>query len=150
VGEPKTDYLTPAQRAALEAELVELEGPRRRAIAEAIKYARELGDLAENAEYHAAKDQQALLERRIQVLQARLSTAVTVEHNTDEHVGVGSIVELADEEGETMEVEISAVGGVSADSPLGSALLGAGVGDVVDVDAPRGSWKARVLGIRRA
>jgi transcription elongation factor GreA len=150
VGEPKTDYLTPAQRAALDAELVELEGPRRREIAEAIKYARDLGDLAENAEYHAAKDQQALLERRIQVLQDRLSTAVTVEHNTDEHVGVGSIVELADEEGETMEVEISAVGGVSADSPLGSALLGAGVGDVVDVDAPRGSWKARVLGIRRA
>jgi transcription elongation factor GreA len=149
VGEPKTDYVTPAQRAALEAELVELEGPRRRDIAEAIKYARELGDLAENAEYHAAKDQQALLERRIQVLQDRLSTAVTVEHDTDEHVGVGSIVELADEEGETMEVEISAVGGVSADSPLGSALLGAGVGDVVDVDAPRGSWKARVLGIRR-
>jgi transcription elongation factor GreA len=145
-----SEQLSPSQRAALEAELVELEGPRRREIAEAIKHAREFGDIAENAEYHAAKDQQALLERRIHVLKERLSTAVTVEHDTDEHVGVGSIVEVADEDGETMEVEISAVGGVSPDSPLGAALMGAGVGDVVDVDAPRGSWKARVVTIRRA
>jgi transcription elongation factor GreA len=117
---------------------------------EAIKVAREFGDLNENAEYHAARDQQALLERRIQMLKDRLTSAVTVEHDTDEHVGVGSIVEVADEDGETLEVEISSVGGVSPDSPLGSALLGAGVGDVVDVEAPRGSWKARVLTIRRA
>ena len=145
-----SEQLSPAQRGALEAELAALEGPRRREIAEQIKVAREFGDLNENAEYHAAKDQQALLERRIQVLKDRLSNAVTVEHDTDEHIGVGSIVEVADEEGEMLEVEISAVGGVSPDSPLGSALLGAGVGDVVDVDAPRGSWKARVLAIRRA
>jgi len=145
-----SEQLSPAQRGALEAELAELEGPRRRELAEQIKVAREFGDLNENAEYHAAKDQQALLERRIQVLKDRLSNAVTVEHDTDEHIGVGSIVEVADEEGEMLEVEISAVGGVSPDSPLGSALLGAGVGDVVDVDAPRGSWKARVLAIRRA
>jgi transcription elongation factor GreA len=150
VSEPRTERLTPSQRAALEAELVELEGPRRREIAEAIKIAREFGDLNENAEYHAAKDQQALLERRIQVLKDRLTNAVTVEHDSDEHIGVGSIVEVADENGETLEVEISSVGGVSPDSPLGSALLGAGVGDVVDVDAPRGAWKARVLAIRRA
>jgi transcription elongation factor GreA len=150
VSEPKAEHLTVAQREALENELAGLEGPKRREIAEAIKQAREFGDIAENAEYHAAKDQQALLERRIQVLKDRLTTAVTVEHDTDEHVGVGSIVELADEEGEKMEVEISAVGGVSPDSPLGNALLGANVGDVVNVAAPRGSWKARVLAIRRA
>jgi transcription elongation factor GreA len=150
MNEPRTEQLTPSQRSALEAELTELEGPRRREMAEAIKHAREFGDIAENAEYHAAKDQQALLERRIQVLKDRLSNSVTVEHDTDEHVGVGSIVEVADEDGETMQVEISSVGGVSPDSPLGAALMGAGVGDVVDVDAPRGSWKARVLAIRRA
>jgi transcription elongation factor GreA len=150
VGEQKAEQLTPAQRQALEDELVGLEGPRRREVAEAIKHAREFGDIAENAEYHAAKDQQALLERRIQVLKDRLSNSVTVEHDSDEHIGVGSFVEVADEDGETLEVEISAVGGVSPDSPLGSALLGAAVGDVVDVDAPRGSWKARVLAIRRA
>jgi transcription elongation factor GreA len=150
VGDPKTEFLTSAQRAALEAELAELEGPRRRAVAEAIKHAREFGDINENFEYNAAKDQQALLERRIAVLKDRLRHAVTVEHDTDEHVGVGSLVEVADEDGETIEVEISAVGGVSPESPLGRALMGASVGDVVDVEAPRGFWKARVLGIRRA
>ena len=73
---------------------------------------------------------------------------MTVEHDTDEHVGVGSIVEIEDERGERMEVEISSVGGVSPDSPLGQALW-VGVGDVVDVPAPRGSWKAKVVSIRR-
>jgi transcription elongation factor GreA len=150
VSEQKTEYLTPSQRTALEEELAELEGPRRKAIVEAIKTAREFGDLAENFEYHAAKNEQGLLERRITLLKERLQHAVTVEHDTDDHVGVGSIVEIADEDGEPMEVEISAVGGVSPDSPLGRALLGASVGDVVDVEAPRGAWKARVVGIRRA
>jgi transcription elongation factor GreA len=150
VSEPRTEYLTAAQRAALEAELAELEGPRRKAAIEAIKTAREFGDLTENFEYHAAKNEQGLLEARIAKLRARLNHAVTVEHDTDEHIGVGSIVEVADESGDTMEVEISAVGGVSPDSPLGRALLGAGLGDVVDVEAPRGAWKARVVGIRRA
>lgn len=149
MSEPKIEYLTPEQRAALEEELAELEGPRRAAIVEAIATARAFGDLAENFEYHAAKNEQGLLEARIRKLQGRLDHAVTVEHDTDEHVGIGSIVEIADEGGDTMEVEISAVGGVSPDSPLGRALIGAAVGDVVDVEAPRGSWKARVLGIRR-
>ncbi|HXF98075.1 MAG TPA: GreA/GreB family elongation factor [Gaiellaceae bacterium] len=147
--EPRTEYLTAAQRAALEAELAELEGPRRRQIAEAIKHAREFGDLAENFEYHAAKNEQALLERRIRLLRERLRHAVTVEHETDEHVGVGSIVEIEDESGDTLEVEISAVGGVSPDSPLGRALLGAAIGDEVEVEAPSGAWRARVLAIRR-
>jgi len=141
--------LTPDQRKALEAELEELEGPRRREIVEAIARAREFGDLAENFEYHAAKNEQGLLEARIAKLKDRLHHAVTVEHDTDDHVGVGSIVEVEDGDGETMEVEISAVGGVSPDSPLGAALMGATVGDVVDVEAPRGSWQARVLAIRR-
>ena len=149
MSEPKIEYLTPDQRAALEEELAELEGPRRAAIVEAIATARSFGDLAENFEYHAAKNEQGLLEARIRKLRERLNHAVTVEHDTDEQVGIGSMVEIADEAGDTMEVEISAVGGVSPDSPLGRALIGAAVGDVVDVEAPRGSWKARVLGIRR-
>jgi transcription elongation factor GreA len=142
--------MTPAQRDALAAELAELEGPRRAAVVQAIKTAREYGDLSENFEYHAAKNEQGLLESRIRTLRDRLDNAVVVEHDTDDHVGVGSIVEVADEHGETIEVEISAVGGVSPDSPLGRALLGAAVGDVVAVEAPRGAWKARVLAIRRA
>jgi transcription elongation factor GreA len=149
VSEPRTEYVTSAQRAALEAELAELEGPKRAAVVQAIKTAREHGDLSENFEYHAAKNEQGLLEARIRRLRARLLHAVVVEHDTDEHIGVGSLVEIADEEGETMEVEISAVGGVSPDSPLGRALLGAAVSDVVEVEAPRGAWRARVLAIRR-
>jgi transcription elongation factor GreA len=146
----RNETMTAAQRDALAAELAELEGPRRAAAVQAIKTAREFGDLAENFEYHAAKNEQGLLESRIRTLRDRLHNAVVVEHDTDDHVGVGSIVEVADDHGETIEVEISAVGGVSPDSPLGRALLGAAVGDVVDVEAPRGAWKARVLAIRRA
>jgi transcription elongation factor GreA len=150
MNEQRSEQLSPDQRTALEAELAELEGPRRREITEAIARAREFGDIAENFEYHAAKNEQGLLERRIHILKHRLHHAVTVEHQTDEHIGVGSIVEVEDGDGEKLEVEISAVGGVSPDSPLGRALMGAGVGDVVDVEAPSGSWKARVLAIRRA
>jgi transcription elongation factor GreA len=144
-----SEQLTPEQRSALEAELAELEGPKRKEVTEAIKRAREFGDIAENFEYHSAKNEQGLLERRIAILKDRLHHAVTVEHETDEHVGVGSIVEVEDGEGETLEVTISAVGGVSPDSPLGNALMGAALGDVVDVPAPSGSWQAKVVGIRR-
>ena len=86
---------------------------------------------------------------RIAKLRERLRSATVVEHDTDEHVGPGSIVEVADEDGETLEVTISSAGGVSTDSPLGAALMGATVGAVVEVNAPRGPWKARVLSIRR-
>jgi transcription elongation factor GreA len=144
------EHLTQAQRDALEADLADLEGPKRRAAVEAIKTARSFGDLSENFEYHAAKNEQGLLEARIRKLRHRLQHAVTVEHDTDEHIGVGSIVAIEDEGGEPMEVEISSVGGVSPDSPLGQALMGKGVGDVVDVPAPRGSWRAKVVSIRRA
>jgi transcription elongation factor GreA len=144
------EVLTQAQMDALQAELQELEGPRRAEAIEAIATARSFGDLSENFEYHAAKNEQGLLEARIAKLRERLRLATVVEHDTDDHVGPGSIVEVADEHGETIEVTISSVGGVSTDSPLGSALMGASVGAVVDVDAPRGAWKARVLSIRRA
>jgi transcription elongation factor GreA len=150
MSQQKNEQLTADQRSALEAELAELEGPRRREITEAIARAREFGDIAENFEYHAAKNEQGLLERRIHILKDRLHHAVTVDHQTNEHVGVGSIVEVEDGDGEKMEVEISAVGGVSPDSPLGRALMGAVVGAVVDVEAPSGSWKARVVGITRS
>lgn len=148
--EQRQEVVTAEQKAALEAELTELEGPRRAAAIEAIATARAFGDLSENFEYHAAKNEQGLLEARIAKLRDRLHHAVVVDHDTDDHVGPGSIVEIADEQGEVMEVTISAVGGVSVDSPLGRSLLGAAVGDVVEVEAPRGSWKATIRTIRRA
>jgi transcription elongation factor GreA len=148
----QSEVLTETQREALAAELAELEGPKRKAVVEAIATARGFGDLSENFEYHAAKNEQGLLEARIRTLRARLDGAtIQEEHEVDASaVSVGSIVELVDEGGEKMEVEISSVGGVSPDSPLGRALLGAKAGDTVDVEAPRGAWKARVLSLRRA
>ncbi|MBA2294404.1 MAG: GreA/GreB family elongation factor [Actinobacteria bacterium] len=144
------ELLTREQRQALDTELAELEGPRRAAAIEAIATARSFGDLSENFEYHAAKNEQGLLEARIAKLRDRIQASVVVDHDTDDNVGPGSIVEIADEDGEVMEVTIASRGGVSSDSPLGTALLGAAVGDVVDVAAPRGTWRATVRSIRRA
>jgi transcription elongation factor GreA len=142
--------MTQSQRDALVAELAELEGPKRREIVEAIAVARGYGDLSENFEYHAAKNEQGLLERRITILRNRVENAVIVEGGSDGVVGVGSHVEVEDETGHRFEVELSSVGGVSPDSPLGSALLGAKVGDSVPVQAPKGSWTAKVLSVRSA
>ena len=148
--EEKAEPLTRAQKEQLEAELAELEGPRRAAAVEAIKSARSYGDLSENFEYHAAKNEQGLLEHRIRVLRDRLQRSVIVDESTVAAgtVGVGSSVEIEDEQGERMQVEISSVGGVSPDSPVGRALLGRKVGDEVEIDAPRGAWRARILSVK--
>jgi transcription elongation factor GreA len=154
MNEPKVDRLTVSQRDALAAELAELEGPKRTAVVQAIKTAREHGDLSENFEYHAAKDEQGLLEARIRTLRDRLDHSVLVEESelAADKVGIGSKVELADDQGNRIEGEISIVGGngaISPDSPLGRALVGHAVGDAVEVDAPRGRWTARILSVRR-
>src|SRR6188472_1840179 len=112
---------------------------------DAIKTARGFGDLSENFEYHAAKNEQGLLEMRIRTLRDRLSRAVLVDEDVADTgvVDVGSRVELEDEQGGRMEVEISSVGGVSPDSPVGRALMGHRAGDEVEIDAPSGAWRAR-------
>jgi transcription elongation factor GreA len=148
VSERAPESMTKAQHEELMAELAELEGPKRAEAVEAIATARGFGDLSENFEYHAAKNEQGLLERRITLLRRRVENAIVVEQAADGVVGVGSLVEVEDERGERLEVEISSVGGVSPESPLGGALVGAKVGDVVKVDAPRGAWKAKVVSIR--
>jgi transcription elongation factor GreA len=149
VSERLPEEMTAAQREALAAELAELEGPRRAAVVEAIATARAFGDLSENFAYHDAKNEQGLLERRISILRARLDGAVVVEGADDGVVRVGSVVEIDDDDGERLEVEISSVGGVSPESPLGAALVGARVDDVVEVAAPSGTWHARVVSVRR-
>jgi transcription elongation factor GreA len=152
VRDEKTEPLTRAQKEKLEAQLAELEGPRRANVVEAIATARGFGDLSENFEYHAAKNEQGLLERRITLLRDRLDRSVLVDEEAsaaNEKVEVGSNVEIEDDKGEQMQVEISSVGGVSPDSPLGRALLGAKAGDEVKIDAPSGSWRARIVSIGR-
>ena len=148
--EEKIEQLTQAQKDQLEAELAVLEGPRRAEMVQAIASARSFGDLSENFEYHAAKNEQGLLERRITMLRDRLDRAVIVEEaGATDVVGVGAHVEIEDEQGERMEIEISSVGGVSPDSPVGRALIGRGIGDEVQIEAPKGSWRARIISINR-
>ena len=144
------ERLTEAQADALRSELAELEGPRRTDVVKAIAKAREFGDLSENFEYHAAKNEQGLLEARIRSLRSRLDGAEIVAAAGSDKVGIGSVVDV-EGNGTSLTVEVSSVGGtgtVSPTSPLGSALLGRKVGETVDVPAPRGAWQATIKGIR--
>jgi transcription elongation factor GreA len=146
------EHMTAAQRDQLLAELEELEGPRRKEVVDAIATARGHGDLSENFEYHAAKNEQGLLERKITILRARLEDAEIVEDAGNDIVGVGSHVVIDGDHGR-MEVEISGLGGpgkTSPSSPLGTALLGKNVGDTVEVEAPKGAWHATIVEIRAA
>ncbi len=152
-GGEQRGQLTPGQKERLEAELAELEGPKRREIVEAIATARGHGDLSENFEYHAAKNEQGLLERRIAILRSRIESAEVIDETAAARSGlvtVGSTVQLEREDGQTMDVEISAVDGVSPESPVGQALLGKGKGDEIVVAAPSGTWRARVVSVGRA
>jgi len=137
----------------MEAELDELTRVKRPEVVARIKAAREHGDLKENAEYHAAREEQSFLEGRIQALEDRIRRAVVVEEVATGRVVVGSrvTVEIAGD-----EVSYTIVGSAEADpaagklsmaSPVGAALLGAGAGAEVDVRTPRGLVRYRVVSI---
>jgi transcription elongation factor GreA len=141
----------------LEAELHRLETDARTEIADAILEARGHGDLSENAEYHAAKEDQAHLETRISRLAARLRNAVVTEARTNsDEVHFGATVHVVDEQtgraqtftlvGPT-EADLKS-GKLSAESPMAQALMGARQGDVVEVAAPSGPrrWRIERLG----
>jgi transcription elongation factor GreA len=143
---------------ALKEELAQLEGEGRQAIARRISAAREHGDLKENAEYHAAKEDQAHLETKISRLAERLRRAQVVEAPSEDadRVHFGSTVHVVDE-GSGRQSTFTIVGPteadlragkLSAESPMALALLGAGTGDVVEVEAPRGTlrWRVERLG----
>jgi transcription elongation factor GreA len=139
----------------LKAELAELEGPKRQEMARRIKVARDEGDLKENAEYHTAKEDQAHMETRIKRLQERLHNAVVVEVDakTDDVFAFGRSAEVLDEsKGETNtwtlvgSTEASLLEGrLSAESPIGRALMGAAVGSTVKVETPKGVKAFKVL-----
>jgi transcription elongation factor GreA len=149
-GEP----ITAAGIEDLRAELEELEGPARQKMAARIKVAREEGDLKENAEYHTAKEDQAHLETRIKRLQERLRNAVVVEVNAESDAfAFGRTAEVLDEaSGETnawtlvgsTEADLTQ-GRLSAESPIGKALMDAQVGATVKVETPRGVKAFKVL-----
>jgi transcription elongation factor GreA len=141
------ESITAQGLADLRAEVEELEGPARKAMAERIKAARELGDLKENAEYHIAKEDQAHLETRIKRLRQRLVDAEVVEVDEDaETFAFGRTAEVRDEEGDRVhtwtlvgptEADPSA-GRISAESPVGQAIRDASVGAGVTVSTPKG------------
>ena len=155
----KKNLMTYAGLKKLEDELHVMKVVRRKEVAEKIKEAREQGDLSENAEYDAAKDEQRDIEARIEELEAILKNAeVVVEDEADtERINLGCKVLVYDEEFDE-EVEFKIVGSteanslqgkISNESPLGKALIGAKVGDMVSVEAPAGMMEYKVLKIER-
>jgi transcription elongation factor GreA len=150
-GEP----ITAAGIEELKAELAELEGPARQAMAARIKVARDEGDLKENAEYHVAKEDQAHLETRIKRMQERLHNAVVVEVDSSpaDVFAFGRTAEVLDEgKGETnvwtlvgsTEANL-AEGRLSAESPIGRALMGVKIGATVTVETPKGERDFKVV-----
>jgi transcription elongation factor GreA len=138
----------------LKAELARLEGEERRAIAARILTAREHGDLKENAEYHAAKEEQGHLETRILRLQERLRNAVVTEVSAPDTgvVGFGSTVDVVDvASGKAATYRLVGAteadlktGKLSTESPVARALIGAAVGETVTVETPGGGRQFRV------
>ena len=138
----------------LQSELEELLTVRRGEIAERIKYAKDFGDITENAEYEDAKNEQGMLEGRILTLEAMIRNAVIIEQDVQAGVvQVGSTVEVKDDDGVQAftivgpaEVDVTA-GKISMESPVGKALLGRRVGDRVDVQSPGGARQLRVVSV---
>jgi len=144
----------------LKQEIEYLSTEKRREVADRIRIAREFGDIAENAEYDDAKNDQALLEHRIATLEERLIAARVIKKGevSSEAVSIGSKVRLKDmDANETIEYHI--VGSAEAnpaehklsnESPVGKAIIGKKKGEVVEVAAPRGSLKFKILEIKAA
>lgn len=156
----KKTLLTYAGLKALEEELENLKVVRRKEVAVKIKEAREQGDLSENAEYDAAKDEQRDIEARIDELEKILKNVeVVVEEEVDlEKINVGCTILVHDDEYDE-EIEFKIVGSteanslqgkISNESPVGQALIGKKVGDVVDVETPAGNIRYTVLKIERS
>lgn len=143
----EVQYLTHEKFAELQKELGYLRVERRKEVAEHLEYAKKLGDLSENAEYHQAREEQAEVEDRIGRLENLLKNAVMISEGGSENVIIGSTIRL-EKAGENKSFLYTIVGSEEADmshgkvsnlSPLGSALLGHKKGDSVKVVTPKGS-----------
>lgn len=151
----KEVYLTEEGLNELKQELEDLKLVKRPAVIEALKEARALGDLSENAEYDAARNEQAMLEGRIVEIEKMLERVVLVEKGSTDKVSLGTEVTIKYvEDGE--EEKYSIVGSTEADpfenkisneSPIASAIMNAKVGDVVTVESPAGSYQVEIMAI---
>jgi len=159
-GPVKDVILTPEGYEKLKQEIEHLSTVKRREVADRIRVAREFGDIAENAEYDDAKNEQALLEHRIATLEERLRNARVLNKKdvAKDVVSVGSKVRLRDIVArQTVEYRIvgsaeanPAESKLSNESPVGKAIIGRKKGETVDVAAPRGSLKFKILEIKAA
>ena len=148
-------YLTAEGKTKLEAELIELKGPRREELAKRLRSAIQMGDLSENADYHQAKEDQGFLEGRIQEIEYLLRNAVIIEKSTSKDIiSIGSHVTI--QEGNFPSETYHVVGAKEADprngkisneSPIGRALMDHKVGEVVEVETPAGKIKLKILKI---
>jgi transcription elongation factor GreA len=148
--------VTAASMASMRAELEELTRVKRPEVVQRIKSAREYGDLKENAEYHAAREEQSFLEGRIRLLEDRLRFAVVTEEPAAAdrgRVALGSVVKV-EQDGDELTFTIvgtteanPAAGRISTASPVGAALLGAVAGDEVEVRTPRGASRYRIVAV---
>ncbi len=140
------EYLTPEKKSELDAELNQLKTVRRKEIADALEYAKSLGDLSENAEYHQAREDQANCEERIAHIEQILKNAVIMDKHHAGSVEVGTTVTVT-KKGEKEERQFTLVGSEEADSvngkisnesPIGEALLGKKKGDSATFMTPKG------------
>jgi transcription elongation factor GreA len=149
------ELLTQENKEALERELKELSGPARREIISQVEYAKSLGDLSENAEYHAARESQGKLEDRIQQIEYVLKHAHVVDRPSDGSIAVGCEV-IIKKVGETNTRTFHIVGSEDTDmlsgkisykSPIGTALHGKKVGQVVSVSTPKGDIEYEIVSV---
>lgn len=150
------NYITEEKRKALLAELEESKTIRRKEILEALEYAKSLGDLSENAEYHQAREDQGKLEDRINQIEYMLQHAIVVKKHHSTKVEIGTTVTVK-KEGTKDSVTYNIVGAEEADmaagkisnkSPLGAALFGKEEGDVVSLTTPKGLVKYTIVEIQ--
>ncbi len=156
----KEVLLTPEGLEKLKGEIEYLKGDKRREVAERIKHAREFGDISENSEYDDAKNEQAMVEQKIHQLEERLTRARLIEPEDVPKgvVAIGTRVRLKDvDANETIEYVI--VGSAEAnpreqklsnESPVGRAIIGRKKGETVEVAAPRGSLKYKIMDVKAA
>ena len=149
------DYITEEKRHALEIELKDLKGPKRKEILASLEYSKSLGDLSENAEYHQAREDQGKLEERIAKIEQILQFSETVKGGGVDHVEVGSKV-VVQKEGTKEDKTYVIVGSEEADmakgkisnrSPFGEALFGKKKGDRVSFKTPKGTVNYKIINV---
>ncbi|MCM2339476.1 MAG: transcription elongation factor GreA [Burkholderiales bacterium] len=149
------DYITEEKKKALEAELKDLEGPKRKEILENLEYAKSLGDLSENAEYHQTREDQGKLEERIKKIQQILQSSEVVKGGGGDTIEIGSKVVVC-KVGESTEKTYQIVGSEEADmaqgkisnrSPFGEALFGKKKGDEISFNAPNGVINYKIINV---